>query len=118
MFLIICSPIGAEPKGSGSGVLGDRFEHYRELATVAGQGSATATVLTRLVGGHVPSEALDVILAGKLLGLAEKDDGTRVLACGAAARRMVARAVCAVRRDKKNQGYRGYAVRRRNTRRS
>ena len=32
--------------------------------------------------------------------MAKKDDGTRVLACGAVARRMVARAVCAVRKDR------------------
>ena len=88
------------PKGSGCGVQADRFEHWRPLATIAGQGSATATVLARLVGGDVPAEALDVVLSGKLLGFAKKDDGTRVLACGTVARRMVARAVCAVRKDK------------------
>ena len=91
---------GKTPTGSGCGLQGDRFEHWRPLATIAGQGSATATVLTRLVGGDVPSEALDVVLSGKLLGLAKKDDGTRVLACGAVARRLVARAVCAVRKDR------------------
>ena len=70
------------------------------MATIAGRGSATATALCRLLGGEVPAEALDIALAGKLLGLAKKDDGTRVLACGTIARRLVARAACAVRKDK------------------
>ena len=56
-------------------------------------------MVSLLLGGAVPAEALDVALAGKLLGTAKKDGGTRVLACGAIARRMVARAVCTVRSD-------------------
>ena len=87
------------PRGSGAGVQGDRYEHWRPLAHTESQGAATAQVLARLVGGDVPPEALDLALAGRLQGRAKKDGGTRVLACGAIARRMVARAVCTLRAD-------------------
>ncbi|CAK0792837.1 unnamed protein product, partial [Prorocentrum cordatum] len=87
------------PRGAGAGVQGDRFEHWQPLAHLETRGSATAASLSLLLGGAVPAGALDVALAGKLLGTAKKDGGTRVLACGAIARRMVARAVCTVRSD-------------------
>ena len=70
------------PQGAGTGVQGDRYEHWRPLAHIEGEGAATAKVLARLAGGQVPPAALDVALAAKLLGIAKRDGGTRVLACG------------------------------------
>ena len=86
------------PQGAGAGPLGDRFEHWQPLAHTAGRGEATARVLAALVWGDVPLEVLTLALAGRLLGLAKKDDGTRVLACGSVPRRLVGRAVCKARR--------------------
>ena len=87
------------PRGARAGPQGDRFEHWAALSCTELRGEACASVLGRLVTGQVPQEALELALAGKLLGLVKQDGGTRVLACGAVARRLVARAVAHVRRD-------------------
>ena len=87
------------PKGSGTGVQGDRFEHWAPLAATPDKSPAAAALLSRLAGGDVPQDVLDLVLAGRLLGLAKKDDGTRVLACGSVPRRLVGKAVCQVRRE-------------------
>ena len=63
------------------------------------QGAATAKVSSRLADGDVPPYALDLALAGRLQGRAYKDGGTRVLACMAMGRRMVARAVYTLQAD-------------------
>ncbi|CAK0863374.1 unnamed protein product [Prorocentrum cordatum] len=86
------------PQGAGAGPQGDAFKHWQPLAHAAGRGEATARVLATLAGGDAPMEALTLALAGRLLGLAKKDDGARVLACGSVPRRLVGRAVCKARR--------------------
>ena len=82
------------PRWSGAGPLGDRYEHYFCMAQCDGSGSATAELLSRLVSGDVPPEVKNLALAAKLIGLAKKDDGTRVVASGGVPRRLVGKAVC------------------------
>eukprot|EP00959_Pyramimonas_sp_CCMP1952_P162456 3396657-Pyramimonas_sp.AAC.1 len=86
------------PRGAGSGPLGDRFEHWRPLAHAGMSGENTAQVLGDLCIGNVPSEAKDLLLAGRLLGIAKRDAGTRVVASGTVPRRLIGQAVCATRK--------------------
>ena len=86
------------PKGSGAGVQGDRFEHWTAMAKDGDGSPYTARLLSRLAGGSVPQPVLNVALAGRLMGIAKKDAGTRVIACGGIARRLVGRAACQVRK--------------------
>ncbi|CAK0801548.1 unnamed protein product, partial [Prorocentrum cordatum] len=86
------------PRGAGSGPLGDRFEHWLPLAHAGMSGENTAQVLGDLCIGSVPSEAKDLLLAGRLLGIANRDAGTRAVASGTVPRRVIGQAVCATRK--------------------
>ena len=82
------------PRKSGCGPAESRFEHWGSLSHNPAGLAVCATVLTRLLLGEAPVEAVAAHLCTVLAALPKTGGGVRPIACGSVLRRIAGKAAC------------------------